>query len=82
MGHIAGEYNPTLTGQGKKVTTYFAVCEVIDLLTDIVDIRLWLIVCGTAGNVVVGLGQTDDGALQTNIHRVRQCGMVHLWVIV
>lgn len=34
--------------------TYFAVGEVIDLLTDVSDIRFGFIVCGTAGDVVVG----------------------------
>lgn len=37
--------------------------------------------CGAAGDVAVGLGQTQDGALQTDIHGVGQGGVVHLWVV-
>lgn len=37
--------------------------------------------CGAAGDVAVGLGQTQDGALQTDVHRVGQGGVVHLWVV-
>lgn len=62
--------------------TYFAVGEVIDLLTDVGDIGFWFIVCSTAGNVVVGFRQTNDGALQPDEHRLCQGGMVCLWVIV
>lgn len=64
------------------LTTYFAVGEVIDLLTDVGDIGFWLTVCSTTGDVVVGLRQTNDGALQPNKHGVCQCGVVRLWVIV
>lgn len=37
-----------------KLTTYFAVAEVVDLLTDVSDIRFRFIVRGTASYVVVG----------------------------
>lgn len=36
---------------------------------------------GAAGDVAVGLGQTQDRALQTDIHRVGQGGVVHLRVV-
>lgn len=64
------------------IPTYFAVGEVIDLLADEAYIWFWFIECSTAGNVVVGFRQTNDGALQADIHRVCQCGMVCLRVIV
>lgn len=63
------------------LTTYFAIGEVIDLLTDVGDIRFWFIVCSTTSDVVVGFRQTNDGAFQPDKHRVCQCGMVCLWVI-
>lgn len=64
-----------------KPTTYFAVAEVVDLLTDVSDIRFRFVVRGTTSYVVVGFRETDDGAFQPDEHRVRQRGVVHLWVI-
>lgn len=37
--------------------------------------------CGAAGDVAVGLGQTQDGALQTDVNRVGEGGVVHLRVV-
>lgn len=37
--------------------------------------------CGTAGDVAVGLGQTQDGALETDVNRVGEGGVVRLRVI-
>lgn len=64
------------------MTIYIAVGEVINFLTDVGDIGFWFTVGGTPGNVAVGFRQTNDGALQSDIHRVCQCGMVRLWIIV
>lgn len=40
-----------------------AVSQIVDLLADISDVGFRLVVCGTAGDVPVGLGQTQNGAL-------------------
>lgn len=64
------------------VTTYFAVCKIINLLTDVVNIRFWFIVRGTAGDVVVGFRQSNDGSLQSDKDGLSQCGMIRLWVVV
>lgn len=61
--------------------THLAVGQVIDLLADVGNVGFRLVVCGTAGDVPVGLGQTQDGALQTDVNRVGQGGVVHLWVV-
>lgn len=68
---------------GHKVThTHLAVGEVIDLLADVGDVRFGFIVGSATGNVTVGFGQTQDGALQTDKDRVGQRGVVCLRVIV
>lgn len=60
---------------------HLAVSQVVDLLADVSDVGFRLVVCGTAGDVPVGLGQTQDGALQTDVNRVGQGGVVHLRVV-
>lgn len=37
--------------------------------------------CGTAGDVPVGLGKTQNKTLQAYVNRVGQGGVVHLWVV-
>lgn len=61
--------------------TYFAVGEVVNLLTDVGDVGLWLVVRSATGNVVVGFRQANDGAFQPDVDGVCQGGMVGLWVI-
>lgn len=63
------------------ISTHFAVGEVIDLLTDVVDIGFRFIVCSTTSDVVVGFRQSDDGAFQPDKQRVCQCGVVCLRVV-
>lgn len=60
---------------------HLAVGEVVDLLADEGDVGFGLIVRGAAGDVAVGLGQTQDGALQAHVHRVSQGGVVHFRVV-
>lgn len=60
---------------------HLAVGQVVDLLANVGDVGFGLVVCGAAGDVAVGLGQTQDGALQTDVDGVGQGGMVHLWVV-
>lgn len=60
---------------------HLAVSQVVDLLANVSDVGFGLVVCGAAGDVAVGLGQTQDRALQTDVDGVGQGGMVHLWVV-
>lgn len=60
---------------------HLAVSQVIDLLADVGDVRFRLVVYGTAGDVAIGLGQTQDGAFETDVNRVGQGGMVHLRIV-
>lgn len=76
--HIRGRWRRSLL---LEPATHLAVAEVIDLLTDVGDLRFRFIVRCTTSNVVVGLGQTDDGSFQPDKHRVCQRGVVHLRVI-
>ena len=50
-----------------RAREHLAVSQVVDLLADVADVRLGLVVRGPPGDVVVGLGQTQDGALQTDV---------------
>ena len=59
-----------------------AVREVVDLLADEGDVGLAVVVRRPPGDVVVGFGQTDGGALQTYVHRVGQCGVVRFRVVI
>lgn len=64
-----------------EAATYSAVAEVVDLLTDVGDVRFGFVVRGTASDVVVGLREADDGALQPDEDGVRHGGVVQLRVI-
>lgn len=64
-----------------NVAAHLAAAEVVDLLTDVGDVRFSFIVRRTPSDVVVGLGQTDDGSFQPDKHRVCQRGVVGLRVV-
>lgn len=66
---------------GHPQPPHLAVGHVIDLLADVGDVRFRLVVCSTAGDIPVGLGQTQDRALEPDINRVGQGGVVHLRVV-
>lgn len=51
------------SNQQAFTTPHPAVGQIVDLLADVGDVRFGLVVCGTAGDVPVGLGQTQDRAL-------------------
>lgn len=50
------------------MVSHLAVSQVIDLLADICDVGFWLIKGGTAGNIAVGFGETQDRAFKTHIY--------------
>lgn len=65
----------------ERPPTHLAAAEVIDLLADVGDVGLGLVVRGAPSDVVVGLGQTDDGALQPDEDGVGERGVVQLRVV-
>lgn len=58
----------TLAAQRVLLVSHLAAGQVVDLLADVRDVGFSLVEGGTAGNIAVGFGKTQHGALKTHIY--------------